>query len=110
MKGTPFNTVDPADAAAAVENKVRVASLPVCLRQCKPSYQPPTIRHTTSNQALAGLSVFERAVADFNSKYPAVAARGLGPSTKAERWNGRHAMVCFCVAQRGMKGRRCITY
>ena len=45
------------------------------------------------HQALAGLSVFERAMADFNTKYPAPASRGLGPSTKAERWNGRHAMV-----------------
>ncbi len=47
---------------------------------------------------MEGLSVFERATMDFNARYPAVAARGLGPSTKAERWNGRHAMfgwVCL---------------
>lgn len=42
---------------------------------------------------MAGLSIFERAMMDFNTKYPAPASRGLGPSTKAERWNGRHAMV-----------------
>lgn len=41
---------------------------------------------------MAGKSVFERAMADFNGRYPAVAALGLGPSAKAERWNGRHAM------------------
>lgn len=41
------------------------------------------------NKALAGMSVFERAMADFNSRYPAVAARGLGPSTKV--------CVCMCV-------------
>ncbi len=52
-----------------------------------PPLLPPT------SKALAGLSVFERATTEFNAKYPAVAARGLGPSTKAERWNGRHAMV-----------------
>ena len=44
------------------------------------------------NKAMAGKSVFERAMADFNGRYPAVAALGLGPSAKAERWNGRHAM------------------
>lgn len=44
------------------------------------------------NKAMAGKSVFERAMADFNSRYPMVAAYGLGPSAKAERWNGRHAM------------------
>lgn len=44
------------------------------------------------NKALSGMSVFERAMADFNGRYPAVAALGLGPSVKAERWNGRHAM------------------
>jgi len=49
------------------------------------------------NKAMAGKSVFERAMADFNGRYPAVAALGLGPSAKAERWNGRHAMFGWIV-------------
>lgn len=73
-----------------------------------PNCPPPTYKQTivkgtpfdtvskdeiaVENKALAGKSVFERAMADFNTRYPAVGALGLGPSAKAERWNGRHAM------------------
>jgi len=38
------------------------------------------------------MSVFDNAVKDWASKYPAAYSVGWGPTTKAERWNGRHAM------------------
>ena len=49
--------------------------------------------------------VFSTAMATFKSDYPNFAARGWGPSAKAERWNGRHAMfgwffiICTGYAQ-----------
>eukprot|EP00968_Pinguiococcus_pyrenoidosus_P026860 scaffold7340_cov266-Pinguiococcus_pyrenoidosus.AAC.26 len=38
------------------------------------------------------MSVFDNAVTEFKSNFPNFYARGWGPTTKAERWNGRHAM------------------
>lgn len=89
MKGTPFKTID---GVTAVEDK-----------------------------STAGMSIFEKAMYDFGKvrkqpqyctlfrrsvlshsrgmwsvveqKYPVVYAKGLGPTTNAERWNGRHAMA-----------------
>ncbi len=50
-------------------------------------------------------SVFSSAMATFKEDYPNFAAKGWGPSAKAERWNGRHAMfgwffiICTGYAQ-----------
>ena len=38
------------------------------------------------------MSVFDDAVKDWAETYPSAYAKGWGPTTKAERWNGRHAM------------------
>jgi hypothetical protein len=38
------------------------------------------------------MSVFDKAVGEWAETYPAVYKVGWGPTTKAERWNGRHAM------------------
>jgi len=38
------------------------------------------------------MSVFDDAVSEFKKDYPAAYNKGWGPTTKAERWNGRHAM------------------
>lgn len=38
------------------------------------------------------MSVFDNAVDDWKKQYPSFYAKGWGPTTKAERWNGRHAM------------------
>eukprot|EP01041_Mallomonas_annulata_P007675 gene7675-15708_t len=38
------------------------------------------------------MSVFDDAVKDWATTYPAAYNLGWGPTTKAERWNGRHAM------------------
>jgi hypothetical protein len=37
-------------------------------------------------------AVFENAVKGFEKSYPAAYKKGWGPTAKAERWNGRHAM------------------
>lgn len=37
-------------------------------------------------------SVFEGAMKSFETDFPEFSKRGFGPTTKAERWNGRHAM------------------
>merc|ERR1719235_1396153 len=37
-------------------------------------------------------SVFEDGMTQFKADYPWLAKYGFGPSVKAERWNGRHAM------------------
>lgn len=38
------------------------------------------------------MSLFDDAVKEFSDSYPQAYKRGWGPTTKAERWNGRHAM------------------
>ncbi|CAM9971720.1 unnamed protein product, partial [Phaeothamnion confervicola] len=42
-------------------------------------------------------ALFEGAQAEFASDFPLFAKYGWGPSTKAERWNGRHAMAGWVV-------------
>ena len=55
----------------------------VSLKKVKPaSIAPPGIH----------LQVFEDAVKSWASQHPFAYSFGLGPTTKAERWNGRHAM------------------
>jgi len=51
------------------------------------------------------MSVFTDATEEFSDNYPMFAKYGWGPTTKAERWNGRHAMfgwfmiICTGYAQ-----------
>merc|ERR1719515_628150 len=42
--------------------------------------------------ATAQMSVYTEAMAKWNAENPWPAKYGFGPSVKAERWNGRHAM------------------
>lgn len=51
----------------------------------------PLVSATTSSLQMAASS-FDSATKDFASSFPVFAERGWGPSVKAERWNGRHAM------------------
>ncbi|GMH54238.1 hypothetical protein TrST_g8875 [Triparma strigata] len=41
--------------------------------------------------------VFEKGMKEWNEEYPQFSKFGWGPSTKAERWNGRHAMFGWVV-------------
>merc|ERR1719379_2977264 len=46
------------------------------------------LRRSSSIQA----SAFEKGMNQFSADFPWLAKNGFGPSVKAERWNGRHAM------------------
>jgi len=48
-------------------------------------------------RSLVSDSVLEDAMAEWKAEYPNFAKFGWGPSTKAERWNGRHAMFGWVV-------------
>lgn len=70
------------------------------------SHQP--LRAMTAPRTRAApvsMSVFTNAMEKFKNEYPEFAAKGWGPSAKAERWNGRHAMfgwffiICTGYAQ-----------
>eukprot|EP00965_Chrysotila_dentata_P252744 6210848-Pleurochrysis_carterae.AAC.3 len=49
----------------------------------------PAVRRTTDVQAVVN---FDSAASQWNAEFPYLAKFGFGPSAKAERWNGRHAM------------------
>jgi hypothetical protein len=42
-------------------------------------------------------AMFTSAMAKFKADYPGFSAKGWGPSAKAERWNGRHAMFGWAM-------------
>lgn len=44
------------------------------------------------SKSTLSMSVFDNAVKEWAKTYPAPYSFGWGPTTKAERWNGRHAM------------------
>lgn len=47
---------------------------------------------TTPRMAAGSFSVFDNAQAEFAAEFPEYSKYGWGPTAKAERWNGRHAM------------------
>ena len=52
------------------------------------AFRPMAGRRATSSAMK--MSVFDKATKDWAETYPAAWAKGWGPTTKAERWNGRH--------------------
>jgi len=59
------------------------------------AFQAPLVPMRTGGAARAGLvqaSVFETEMTQWKAENPWMANYGFGPSVKAERWNGRHAM------------------
>ena len=50
------------------------------------------MRAGASSLKMIPKDLFTNAVADWKAQYPAAYNAGWGPTTKAERWNGRHAM------------------
>mmetsp|Transcript_13607 Transcript_13607/g.18628 ORF Transcript_13607/g.18628 Transcript_13607/m.18628 type:complete len:212 (+) Transcript_13607:79-714(+) len=63
----------------------------LCLIANVSSFRLPAKAFVKSSKKLS-MSVFDKAVEDWAAQYPAAYAVGWGPTTKAERWNGRHAM------------------
>ncbi|CAN0148442.1 unnamed protein product [Scytosiphon promiscuus] len=47
---------------------------------------------TTPRMAAGSFGVFESAQTEFAEEFPEYSKYGWGPTAKAERWNGRHAM------------------
>lgn len=48
----------------------------------------PAVSRTVGVQA----TVFDDGMTQFKADYPWLGKYGFGPTVKAERWNGRHAM------------------
>ena len=63
----------------------------VALVACVSAFAPAP-RSYHSRAPIKMVSVFDKAVKDWAAEYPAIYNVGWGPTTKAERWNGRHAM------------------
>jgi len=53
---------------------------------------PVVAQSRSRSKPVMEMSVFTEASEKFQGDYPNFSAKGWGPSTKAERWNGRHAM------------------
>jgi len=53
----------------------------------------PAFSRTAGVQA----TVFDDGMTQFKADYPGLAKYGFGPTVKAERWNGRHAMFGWLV-------------
>jgi len=58
------------------------------------AFQAPALRATPalSRSSSVQASVFDQGTSQFAADFPWLAKNGFGPSVKAERWNGRHAM------------------
>lgn len=53
---------------------------------------PTPTSATTTPRMAAGFGVFDAAQTEFAEEFPEYSKYGWGPTAKAERWNGRHAM------------------
>jgi len=53
---------------------------------------PVAMCPAVQRSAMLQMSVFEAGMDQFKADYPWLGKYGFGPSVKAERWNGRHAM------------------
>jgi len=52
----------------------------------------PMVHQASSRSSAVQATVFEEGMSQFSADFPWLAKNGFGPSVKAERWNGRHAM------------------
>jgi len=70
-------------------------SAAVLLLSSAEAFQAPLLRpvapHVVRSCAIQA-AVFDEATGQFAAEFPWLAKNGFGPSVKAERWNGRHAM------------------
>merc|ERR1719454_346805 len=55
----------------------------------RPALAPRAVAPVAQLDQAAG---FEKGMANFQADFPWLAKYGFGPTVKAERWNGRHAM------------------
>lgn len=64
----------------------------VSARAALPSTSVPRAASSRTRMAAESFGVFESAQSEFAKEFPEYSKYGWGPSAKAERWNGRHAM------------------
>eukprot|EP00518_Triparma_eleuthera_P005234 CAMPEP_0182452818 /NCGR_PEP_ID=MMETSP1319-20130603/149_1 /TAXON_ID=172717 /ORGANISM="Bolidomonas pacifica, Strain RCC208" /LENGTH=203 /DNA_ID=CAMNT_0024650691 /DNA_START=70 /DNA_END=681 /DNA_ORIENTATION=- len=57
----------------------------------------PAVVPRSALAAIESPTVFDKGMSEWKEEYPQFAKFGWGPSTKAERWNGRHAMFGWVV-------------
>jgi len=63
------------------------------------AFHAPALRAMVPHMSRSALhaSVMQDGVSQFTTEYPWLTKYGFGPSVKAERWNGRHAMFGWFV-------------
>jgi hypothetical protein len=73
---------------------MRVLLAVACLLVAVSAFSPMKKMHlpVLSKSAALKMSVFDAATKKWAEEYPYIYSVGWGPTTKAERWNGRHAM------------------
>lgn len=70
-------------------------SAAVLLISSAEAFQAPLVRPVAPQVVRSSAiqaAVFDEATGQFAAEFPWLAKNGFGPSVKAERWNGRHAM------------------
>jgi len=95
---------------ALLKGQFFVLALSLCALGAN-AFVGPHVSPKTRSMAMKPLQVnknsgvFDSAMSKFKADYPEFSAAGWGPSAKAERWNGRHAMfgwffiICTGYAQ-----------
>ena len=59
----------------------------------------PSRPAAASRTSMVQATVFDDGMSQFKADYPWLAKYGFGPTVKAERWNGRHAMSPRALAR-----------
>jgi hypothetical protein len=80
--------------ASQTKEKMFKLALIAVLVACASAFAPmrAPLANKQAMKMAAGESVFDNAVKEWAEEYPFAYQSGWGPTTKAERWNGRHAM------------------
>lgn len=63
-----------------------------CLLAQAAAFAPARMAVKNSRMVAPSMSIFDKAIDEWKKEYPVAYNLGWGPTTKAERWNGRHAM------------------
>jgi len=63
-----------------------------CFIASASAFAPPQLKAPATRSSALQMGVLDDAMTKFSKDFPLFSKAGWGPSTKAERWNGRHAM------------------
>lgn len=89
---SPFFAFDRSSSSPPV--RLALADLMLALAVSALAFQAPgvALRPAVKQTAAPQMTVFENGMQQFKGDFPWLAKYGFGPTVKAERWNGRHAM------------------